>query len=230
MSFDRGHDGRFRFGQWLLLVTAVVLCSSVVLAQDSNPPDAAPANADPQNPATPGQAAGDAQQTPQQPDSNPQSMFPHPETTRWWLSGQINIIPQGHGDFRALYSGPNSLNPKSEIRASRIFTLYTAYRLTNSMDAVFDLEEASGNGISNSLGLAGYPNIDVVRTPGQGSPLSAAPYVARAIFRYVLPLSDESDDADIGPLGVLKSLPAKAAGVPRRQTFPGRLYRRECRR
>src|ERR1700722_7418503 len=63
MRFDRRHDGRFRFGQWLLLVTAVVLCSSVVLAQDSNPPDAAPVNAYPQNPATPGQSAGDAQQT-----------------------------------------------------------------------------------------------------------------------------------------------------------------------
>ena len=212
MIFDRGHCGRFRFGQWLLLVSVVVLYSYAALAQDSNPPDAAPANADPQNasnPSSPGQAAEDAQQTRQQPDSNPQSMFPHPETTRWWLSGQINIIPQGHGDFRALYSGPNSLNPKGETRTSRIFTLYTAYRLTNSMDAVFDLEEASGNGISNSMGLAGYPNIDVVRTPGQGSPLSAAPYVARAIFRYVLPLSDESDDADIGPLGVIKSLPAK---------------------
>src|SRR5580693_6018557 len=209
MTFDPRHDGRFRFGQWLLLVSAVVLYSSVVLAQDPNPLDTAPANADPQNAPNPGQSGGDPQQQPQQPERDPQTIFPHPETTRWWLSGQINIIPQGHGDFRALYSGPNSLNPKSEIRASRIFTLYTAYRLTNSMDAVFDLEEASGNGISNSLGVAGYPNIDVVRTPGQGSPLSAAPYVARAIFRYVLPLSDESDDTDIGPLGVLKSLPAK---------------------
>jgi high affinity Mn2+ porin len=208
MTFDRGHCRGFRFGQWLLLVTAVVLYSSVALAQDSNPPDTVPANSDPQNPVTPGQSAGDAQQTPQ-PDTDPQAMFPHPETTRWRLSGQINIIPQGHPGFHAPYSGPNSLNPKGEIRTSRIFTLYTAYRLTNSMDAVFDLEEASGNGISNSLGLAGYPNIDVVRTPGLGSPLSLAPYVARAIFRYVLPLSDEADDTDIGPLGVLKSLPAK---------------------
>src|SRR5579864_5176381 len=209
MTFDRGHYGQFRFGRWLLLVTTVVLYSSVALAQDSNPPDAASVNADPQNPATPGQSAGDAQQTPQQPDREPQSIFPHPETTRWWLSGQINIISQGHPGFHAPYSGPNSLNPKGEVRTSRIFTLYTAYRLTNSIDAVFDLEEASGNGISNSLGVAGYPNIDVVRTPGQGSPLSAAPYVARAIFRYVLPLSDESDDADVGPLGMLKSLPVK---------------------
>jgi len=86
-------------------------------------------------------------------------MFPHADTSRWWVSGQINIIPQGHGDFPALYTGANSLNPKSEIRASRIFTLYTAVRLTNLSDIVVDLEEASGNGISNSLGLAGYTNI-----------------------------------------------------------------------
>src|SRR5580700_2777725 len=112
MTFDRGHDGRFRFGQWLLLVSAVVLYSSVVLAQDPNPPDTAPANADPQNapnPANPGQSGGDPQQ-PQQAERDPQTIFPHPETTRWWLSGQINIITQGHGVFHALYSGPNSLN------------------------------------------------------------------------------------------------------------------------
>jgi hypothetical protein len=129
--------------------------------------------------------------------------------SRWWLSGQINIIPQGHGDFPALYSGTNSLNPKREIRASRIFTLYTAARLTKFSDVVFDPEEASGNGISNSLGLAGYTNIDVVRIPGQGTPLSSAPYVARAIFRYVFPLSQETEEAEPGPLGVLRSLPLR---------------------
>ena len=212
MIFDRGHGGRFRFRQYLLLVSALVLYSSFTFAQDPNLAGTSVANTDPQdapNSSNAASSAADTQQTAQQPERDPQTIFPHPETTRWWLSGQINIITEGHGDFRALYSGPNSLNPKGEIRASRIFTLYTAYRLTSSMDAVFDLEEASGNGISNSLGLAGYPNIDVVRTPGQGSPLSAAPYVARAIFRYVLPLSDESDDADIGPLGMLKSLPVK---------------------
>ena len=77
------------------------------------------------------------------------------------------------------------------------------------MDVVFDVEEASGHGISNSVGLAGYPNIDVVRIPGEGTPLSTAPYVARAIFRYVFPLSKESEAADIGPLGVLKSVPVR---------------------
>src|ERR1700730_14415254 len=93
MTFDPRHNGRFRFGQWLLLVSAVVLYSSVVLAQNPNPPGTAPANADPQNhpnPQKPVQAGGDPQE-PQQPERDPQTIFPHPETTRWWLSGQINI-------------------------------------------------------------------------------------------------------------------------------------------
>ena len=196
MIFRGGHAVWLRVGRWFLLAGVVVLYSSALLAQDANSP-----NTDPTNPDPP--------KTEQVSDHEPQSIFPHSDTSRWWLSGQVNIIGQGHGDFRALYSGPNSLNPKSEIRASRIFTLYTALRVTHSMDVVFDLEEASGNGISNSLGLAGYPNIDVVRVPGEGTPLSAAPYVARAIFRYVFALSDEAEDADIGPLGMLKSLPVR---------------------
>jgi high affinity Mn2+ porin len=196
MAFDFGRRALFRFGRWFLLVNAVVLCSSVVLAQDANPANTDPANADPPK-------------TEPVPEREPQTIFPHSDMSRWWISGQINIIPQGHGDFAALYSGPNSLNPKSEIRASGIFTLYTAARLTNFSDVVFDLEEASGNGISNSLGLAGYANIDVVRIPGQGTPLSTAPYMARAIFRYVFALSQETEEAEPGPLGVLRSLPLK---------------------
>src|SRR5437588_1742596 len=193
MSLYRRHPSSFRFGQWLLLASIAVLCASGMWAQET-----APANTNPTNPDTP--------KTEQLPEADPQTMFPHSDTSHWWLSGQINIIPQGHGGFRALYSGPNSLNPQSEIRASRIFTLYTALRLNHSSDIVFDLEEASGNGISNSLGLAGYSNIDVVRVPGQGTPLSTAPYMARAIFRYVFPLSKENEEAEAGPLGVLRTL------------------------
>ena len=185
-----------RFGRWILLASAVVLHSSAVLAQEANPSNTGPANPD-------------APKTEPAPQREPQTMFPHADTSRWWVSGQINIIPQGHGDFPALYTGANSLNPKSEIRASRIFTLYTAVRLTNLSDIVVDLEEASGNGISNSLGLAGYTNIDVVRIPGQGTPLSLAPYMARAIFRYVFPLSQETKEAEPGPLGVLRRVPLR---------------------
>lgn len=196
----RGHLSLLRFGP-LLRVSVALLCSSAVCssaawAQETSPSKPAPANPD-------------STKTEQAPQTDPETIFPHSDTSRWWLSGQINVIAQGHGNFPALYTGVKSLNPQSEIGASRIFTLYTAARLNHSSDIVFDLEEASGNGISNSLGLAGYPNIDVVRVPGQGTPLSTAPYMARAIFRYVFPLSKETEEADVGPLGVLRSLPLR---------------------
>ncbi len=137
------------------------------------------------------------------------SIFPRHQWGRFWISGQANFIEQGHGDFRALFSGPNSLRNTAEHAGSRIFTLYTAARLSDSSDLVFHLEEASGLGISNSLGLAGYTNIDVVRIPGEGSPLSTAPYAARLIFRYVVPLSHEVEETEPGPLGALKTLPKR---------------------
>jgi high affinity Mn2+ porin len=196
MIVYRSHRSSFRLGIWFLLVSVAVFWASAVRAQDSSP-------------SNPDATNSDAPKTEQLPETDPQTIFPHSDTSRWWLSGQINIIPQGHGNFRALYSGPNSLNPQSEIRDSRIFTLYTALRLNHASDIVFDLEEASGNGISNSLGLAGYPNIDVVRVPGQGTPLSTAPYVARALFRYVFPLSQENKEAEAGPVGVLRTLPVR---------------------
>jgi hypothetical protein len=137
------------------------------------------------------------------------TIFPQHTWNRFWFSGQANIIEQWHGDFPALYSGPHSLSNSSEHGASRILTLYTAGRITKLSDFVFHLEDASGFGLSNSQGLAGYTNIDVVRIPGEGSPLSTAPYVARAIFRQVIPLSSEREEAEPGPMGRLDQLPER---------------------
>src|SRR5690348_16902005 len=150
MAFSSRGGALFEFGRRLLLLNSIVLCSGLALAQGANPQDSGTSN----------QTSPKAEQWS---EKDPETIFPHPEMSRWWLSGQVNLIGQGHGDFRTLYGGPNSLKATREISGSRIFTLYTAARLNHSSDVVFDLEEANGNGISNSLGLAGYTNIDVVR-------------------------------------------------------------------
>jgi len=152
---------------------------------------------------------GAQDETPAADSDSPSTIFSHPQSTRWWLSGQVNLIFQAHPSFRALYSGPNSLSNGSDHALSRIFTLYTALRLTDTTDVVFDVEEASGAGIGRSVGLAGYTDIDVVRIPGEGSPLSTAPYVSRVIFRQVIPLSHETEEAQAGPLGALTKLPVR---------------------
>ena len=56
------------------------------------------------------------------------SMFPHPENSSWWLSGQANIIFQGRLPFHSLYEGPNSFRNSAEYKTSMVGTLYTALR------------------------------------------------------------------------------------------------------
>ena len=70
---------------------------------------------------------------PQVTDST-ESMFPHFKDTRFWLTGQANFIFQTHPEFPALYSGTHSLGPHYEKATSRVLTLYTGFRASNSME------------------------------------------------------------------------------------------------
>jgi hypothetical protein len=115
------------------------------------------------------------------------TMFPHPEDSRWWLSGQLNLISQSHGQFTSPYQGDNSFRPESEHALSRLWTIYTGVTLPGHTELLFDVESAGGRGLSDALGLAGFTNLDVVRNPTLGS----APYIARAMVHVTLPLSAE---------------------------------------
>ena len=136
-------------------------------------------------------------------------MFEHSAISPWWVSGQINEIAQGHPSFPAEYSGPNSLKLTSEFAVSNVLTLYTAYEFTDSFEGIFDLEEASGHGISDALGLGGYVNLDVVRNPDLGK----APYVARLMLHKVFRLSKDNEETERGPLSLFTELPARRLEV-----------------
>jgi len=142
-----------------------------------------------------------------QPVSNgqTQSMFEHQVGDKLWISGQINFIFQTHLPFYAKYTGPNSLQPDYEKATSRVLTLYTGYKFNGSTEALVDIEEAGGQGLSQALGVAGFPNLDVVRNPT----LSQSPYVARAMFHGVVALSKDRIEADPGPLSTFSELPAR---------------------
>lgn len=139
------------------------------------------------------------------PDSSPTTVFPHSETARWWISGQVNIVFQAHPDFHALYSGPNSLSARAEHATSRVLTLYTGYQLSKHTEALFDLESAGGRGISDALGMAGFTNVDVVRNPTLGS----KPYLARLMLHQVFALSAKEEDAERTPTSILTKLPER---------------------
>jgi hypothetical protein len=150
-------------------------------------------------------------QTPAEQSSEPASddpqvtMFAHPNDTRYWISGQDNIVFQGHPSFHAKYSGPNSLNAHAENATSHLGTLYLGYELRKTTEVFLDVEEASGGGISDALGLAGPTNLDVVRNPL----LSKTPYVARMMLRQIIPLSDETVEGVRGPFALATALPVR---------------------
>jgi high affinity Mn2+ porin len=139
---------------------------------------------------------------------NPVTMFPHSETSRYWISGQGNIIFQWHPSFRAKYTGPNSLTPDAQSATTHVLTLYTGYQLTHTTEVFADVEDATGGGIGTALGIAGYTNLDSVRTV-QGIPLSKAPYLARLILRQIISLSADEAPEDRGPLALATSIPVR---------------------
>ncbi len=143
-------------------------------------------------------------------DANPNtSLFNHSRDSRFWISGQANFIYQTHPPFHAPYTGPNSLIPQYEKAISRVLTLYTGLRLNNSTAALLDIEEAGGSGLSQTLGLAGFPNLDVVRNPT----LSKKPYLARVMLHKVFRLSKDNVETERGPLSMFTELPRRRLEV-----------------
>lgn len=131
--------------------------------------------------------------------------FPHDDSARWWVSGQMNLIAQGHGSFPAKYTGPQSFLATPERTLSRVLTLYTGLRLGRGWEVFADVESAGGRGVSDALGLAGFTNLDVVRNPALGS----TPYLARAMVRKTIALSSEEVNVEQTPLALAPRLPSR---------------------
>jgi high affinity Mn2+ porin len=205
---------------WLLPVFLAAIAGGPALAQQPDTPSAVKSYSALQKDATSVASVANSPQSPQIPQqgdqpaaatadpADPLTMFPHSDTSRYWISGQANVILQWHPTFPAKYTGPNSLTPWAQSATTHILTLYTGYELTHTTEVFADIEDASGNGIGTALGVAGYTNLDSVRLV-QGLPLSKAPYLARLIFRQIIPLSHESVEAERDELHLATSLPAR---------------------
>ena len=141
-------------------------------------------------------------------DTDDVTLFPHSNTSRFWISGQANIVFQSHGSFPAKYTGTNSLTPGAQSATTHVLTLFTGYELTDTTEVFADAEYATGNGIGRAFGLAGYTNLDSVRTVS-GAQLSTAPYLARLILRQTIPLTDERVESDRDELHLATSRPAR---------------------
>jgi high affinity Mn2+ porin len=188
----------------ILAALSLALCPAKVCAQNT-PAQPAPADA---STTAPTNAPPSADNTPA-PDSDVVTIFPHPDATRFWLSGQANIVFQAHPSFPAAYSGPNSFQPQAQTATSMVYTIYTGLAITHTTEVFVDGESAGGHGLSTALGLGGFVNLDVVRNPYLG----LTPYLARFIVRQIIPLSHDTISAERGPFALATTLPARRIEV-----------------
>jgi hypothetical protein len=183
-------DSTLRFVLGLCAVLgACSFAASGARAQDSPPPQGpAPSSAD---------SAPVADPVP--------TMFPHQESDRWWISGQANFISQWHPAFHSPYQGPRSLPPQAQDATSRVLTLFTGLRLTNTAELLLDVQETGGHGIGEAVGLAGVTNLDIVRNPD----LSKAPYIARLMWHQIIPLGHRKIENSRSTFSLFSSLPER---------------------
>lgn len=76
---------------------------------------------------------------------------------------QATWIDQGHPSFTSPYEGPNSLTGQSQAERTFSFSLFTGLRLMEGLQLYYDPEFFQGHGLSNTLGMAGFPNGEAVK-------------------------------------------------------------------
>ncbi len=126
---------------------------------------------------------------------------------RFWIGGQVNVVIQGHGNFYALYSGPNSFHNLGEAAGTSIEDLFTGARLTRNFDVLFDVEDVRGQGLSNVTGLAGFTDLDAQKAPAAGK--QPRTYVSRILLHYLWPLGGEAQTNDANYLELAPQIPSR---------------------
>jgi hypothetical protein len=102
----------------------------------------------------------------------------------WSLHAQVTSVYQWHPAFHADYSGLNSLNSNQEGALSLTATIFAGRKLWKGAAIYFNPELSGGEGLSHTLGVAGFPNGEIYRV---GNP-TPTPFVARAYFQQNIAL------------------------------------------
>jgi high affinity Mn2+ porin len=129
-----------------------------------------------------------------------------PETTKpeiYSIHGQFTNVTQYHSRFASPYRGPNSLDPGNRGNETIDLTLFLGLRLWQGGEVYANPEVDQGFGLSNTLGLAGFPSAEAYKVG------AADPYVRlhRAFFRQSFDLggTEQPLAADANQLGGTRS-------------------------
>ena len=114
----------------------------------------------------------------------------------WSVHMQNTDTLQGHTKIRSPYSGTNSLNQAPQMRQMISLDLLLGLRLWSGAEMHLDGLMWQGYGMSNALGMAGFPNGEAFRK-GVSVPNEN---ITRAFIRQNFGFGSEMEDAPSGAL------------------------------
>jgi high affinity Mn2+ porin len=116
---------------------------------------------------------------------------------------QFTDLTQFHPAFRSAYRGPNSLDPGARGDATNDLTVYLGARLWRGAEIWANPEIDQGFGLSNTLGVAGFPSGEAYKI-GQNNPYLK---LQRLFLRQTIDLGGASEavEADANQLGGRRS-------------------------
>ena len=110
----------------------------------------------------------------------------------WAVHGQATTVWQFNPSFHAPYQGPQSLHAGANTRETFDTTLYLGVRPWPGAEIWVNPEIDQGFGLSNTLGVAGFPNGEAYKI-GQRDPYLR---VQRLFFRQTINLGGEVQKVD----------------------------------
>ena len=162
--------------------------------------------------------------------SSPASWI-EPESDRWEIHGQTTYLAQGHPTFRAPYSGPNSLMPNAQMKATWSNSLFLNARLWDGGEVYYNPELAQGFGLSDTVGVGGFPSGEAQK--------SDFPYphynTSRLFVRQTFGFGGEQEELVSGPTQLagkvdVSRLTVQAGKFAVTDVFDGNAYAKDPRR
>lgn len=115
---------------------------------------------------------------------------PAPEV--WSLHGQATVIEQWRGGIDSPYVGLNSLVARREDKHTVTSTLFLGRQLWPGGELYYNPEVTQGTGLSDTVGVAGFPNGEATRAGAKVPEYNTA----RLFLRQIFALSAQSDPVE----------------------------------
>ena len=114
---------------------------------------------------------------------------------RWNVHGQFTAIEQGYPAFRSPYEGSNSLSGASQAKDTVSATAFIGYRPWAGTDIYINPEITQGFGLSDTLGVAGFPNTEAQKASFPMPRFN----LARVYMQQTFGLGGEQETIEDGP-------------------------------